>query len=304
VRVPIAGNVFYGIGRLELLEIMRGAAAEAGVQFVDDRRIESLADFADCDLIVGADGVNSAVRNLLQDHFQAEKESLRNMWVWYGTPRTSPEVNLIFAETADGLFIGHTYRYSTDRNTFVVECPPAVWRRAGLDTMPEAESRAFCARIFADFLDGASFLSNRSLWFNPVFVRTRNWTCGNVVLLGDALKTMHPTIGSGTRAAMQDAIALAEAFSEAPADVDKALALFVERRRPKADGFQEAARRSIDWYETVEERLHLSPLDFAYDFMTRTGKVDHARLTRMAPDFVRAYERARLQAAGGEVMTG
>jgi anthraniloyl-CoA monooxygenase len=299
VRVPVGGNVFYGIGRLELLEIMRGAAAEAGVQFLDGRRIESLADFADCDLIVGADGVNSAVRNLLQDHFQAETEFLRNMWVWYGTPRTSPGVNLIFAETADGLFIGHTYRYRDDRNTFVVECPPAVWKRAGLDTMPEAESHAYCGGIFADFLDGAPFLSNRSLWFKPAFVRTRNWTCGNVVLLGDALKTMHPTIGSGTRVAMQDAIALAQAFSDARTDVEKALALFVERRRPNADGFQKAARRSIDWYETVEERLHLSPLDFTYDYMTRTGKVDHARLTRMAPDFVRAYEQARPQVASG-----
>jgi 2-polyprenyl-6-methoxyphenol hydroxylase-like FAD-dependent oxidoreductase len=119
------------------------------------------------------------------------------------------------------------------------------------------------------------------------------------VLLGDALKTMHPTIGSGTRAALQDAIALAQAFAEVPDNVEGALALFVERRRPNADGFQEAARRSIDWYETVEERLHLSPLDFAYDYMTRTGKVDHARLTRMAPDFVRAYEQARPQAANG-----
>jgi anthraniloyl-CoA monooxygenase len=297
VRVPIAGNVFYGVGRLELLALLRQDALAAGVRLVDETRIESLDQFGDCDLVVGADGVNSAVRALLNDRFGASKEFRRNMWVWYGTPRTSPDINLLFTQTEAGLFIGHTYRYGADRNTFVVECSPQTWRRAGLDRMSDEQSCIYCAQVFADFLQGAPLLSNRSQWFNPAFVKTRHWSCGNVVLIGDALKTVHPTIGSGTRVGMQDAIALAQALADSGDDVAAALALFEERRRPDAESFQDAALRSIEWYENVETRLELSPLDFAYDYMLRTGKVDHERMRRMDPDFIRAYEAAHGVAA-------
>lgn len=291
VAVPVGGNTFHGISRLDLLELLRRGAREAGVDLVDGARIESLGAFGDCDLIVGADGVNSAVRGLLDAHLGSTKEFRRNMWAWYGTPRRSHGVHLLFQDTPHGLFIGHTYPYGREGgNTFVVECAPEVWRRAGLDRMTDEESREACAAVFAEFLSGAPFVSNRSTWFNPAFVRTQAWSWRNVVLIGDALKTVHPTIGSGTRVGMQDAIALARACAEAGGDVPEALRRFEAERRPDAEGFQDAAMRSIEWYEAVDERLHLSPLDFAYDFMMRTGKVSHERLRRMDPAFVAAYE--------------
>lgn len=289
VRVP--GNMFHGIARLDLLDLLRRGAVEAGVALVDGVRVTSLSDFADHDLIVGADGINSAVRGLLEDRLGTTREVQRNVWAWYGTPRRSSGVHLIFQQTEHGLFVGHTYPYGREGgNTFVVECSPAAWRKAGLDRMTDQESRRTCEAIFADFLQGEPFLSNRSTWFNPALVRAQAWSWRNVVLIGDALKTVHPTIGSGTRVAMQDAIALAGACRDAGDDITAALRLFEERRRPDVEGFQDAARRSIDWYDTVEERLDLTPLDFTYDFMMRTGKVDHERLRRMAPDFVAAYE--------------
>lgn len=286
VPVPIAGNAFHGISRLDLLQLLRADAQAAGVALVDGHRIDDLGQLDGYDLIVGADGINSVVRNRLQNGFQSVTEHRRNMWAWYGTPRKSDDVHLLFQQTDVGLFIGHTYRYGDYGNTFVVECSPEAWKRAGLDAMSEAESLRHCGHVFRDFLDGAPFVSNRSLWFNPAFLRTPNWFVGNVVLIGDALKTVHPTIGSGTRVAMQDAIALAGACLDGGGDVGKSLRLFVERRRPDADGFQDAALRSIEWYETVDQRLDLTPLEFAYSFMTRTGKVDEARIEKMDPSFL------------------
>ena len=294
VSVPVAGNVFHGIARLDLLDLLREGARAAGVDLVDGTRVESLDGFGDCDLIVGADGINSMVRARLEGQLGTTREVQNNMWAWYGTPRRSAGVHLIFQETPHGLFIGHTYPYGREGgNTFVVECGPETWRRAGFDRMSEEESRRACEGIFSDFLQGEPFLSNRSAWFNPALIRTRNWSSGTIVLIGDALKTVHPTIGSGTRVAMQDAIALAGACRDAGDDVPEALRLFEARRRPDSEGFQDAASRSIAWYDTIETRLHLAPLDFTYDFMMRTGKVDHERLRRMAPDFVAAYEAAR-----------
>lgn len=289
VRVP--GNTFHGIARLDLLDLLRRGALAAGVQLADGVRVTALDDFTDHDLIVGADGLNSAVRALLEDRLGTTRELQRNVWAWYGTPRRSTGVHLIFQQTEHGLFIGHTYPYGRDGgNTFVVECAPAAWRNAGLDRATDEESRQICESIFSDFLEGEPFLSNRSTWFNPALLRTKEWSWRNVVLIGDALKTVHPTIGSGTRVAMQDAIALAAACREAGDDVPDALRRFETSRRPDSEGFQDAAWRSIEWYDTVEGRLDLSPLDFTYDFMTRTGKVDHERLRRMAPDFVAVYE--------------
>jgi anthraniloyl-CoA monooxygenase len=296
--VRVTGNTYHGIARLDLLRLLREKAKAAGVRLVDDVRVTSLDEVAGHDLVVGADGLNSAVRALLQERLGATRETQRNVWAWYGTPRRSAGVHLLFQQTEHGLFIGHTYPYGREGgNTFVVECSPAAWRAAGLDRASDAESRSICEAIFSDFLEGKSLLSNRSTWFNPTLVRAHEWSWRNVVLIGDALKTVHPTIGSGTRVAMQDAIALAGAFREAGEDVAAALRLFEERRRPDVEGFQDAARRSIAWYDSVEERLDLTPLDFTYDFMTRTGKVDHERLRRMAPEFIRAYEAAHADPA-------
>lgn len=291
--IRIGGNVFYGIGRARLLEVMQKHSERAGVRLVFDSRITRVEDLGDCDLVVGADGINSTVRSNLQHHFEAVQEPRQNKWAWYAASKGFDGVHLMFKETSAGLFIGHSYRYAPDRSGFVVECDPDTWQRAGLDRLSDEESRIFCSEVFRQALGGAELLSNRSLWFTPSFVTSRRWYHENIVLIGDALKTVHPSIGSGTRVGMQDAVALSEALKSQAWQVNKALPAYVEARRPGSDAFQDAALRSIVWYETIAENLHLSPLDFAFMYMTRTGRVDYERLKIMDPQFVRAVESAR-----------
>ena len=163
--------------------------------------------------------------------------------------------------------------------------------------MSDEDSRAFCAEVFRDYLDGHPLVSNRSSWFNPEFVTSRNWHYGNVVLIGDALKTVHPSIGSGTRVGMQDAIALAGALQAYGGDVPLTFEAFERNRRGGAGEFQDAAMKSIIWYETVDERMHLKPVPFAYDYMMRTGRVSHERLRRIDPAFASLAESHRLVGA-------
>ncbi len=296
--VPIRGNVFLGIPRVRLLNIMQKHAADQGVNIVYEKRVTDPAALADYDLIVGADGVNSAIRQSLKDEFDALVEPRVNKWAWYGTRHRFDSVNLIFEQTPHGIFIAHSYRYAPDHGTFIIECHPDTWQRAGLDRMGDEESRIFCGEIFKDYLGGEGLISNRSLWFNPSFVTPSRWHVGNVVLIGDALKTVHPSIGSGTRMAYEDAVALARAVNGGNGDVAASLAEFVRARRPAADGFQDAAMRSILWYETADTRQHLTPLEFAFSYMMRTGKVNIERLRRIDPEFLAAYEAEAASRSG------
>ena len=285
--VPIAlkGNRFMGISRVKLLQLMQDNALEQGVEIHFQRRIEAPSVLRHYDLVVGADGVNSAVRSSLNEHFQATKEPRLNKWVWYATPKRLDSVGLIFQPSEFGTFIAHSYRFAPDLGTFVIECNEDSWRRAGLDRASDEESRAICGAIFKDFLGDAPLVSNRSAWFNPEFVTCPVWHHDNVVLIGDALKTVHPSIGSGTRVALQDAIALAKALDDRAGDVPSTLTTFEQERRSDAGSFQDAAMKSILWYETVDQRMHLDPVAFAYDFMMRTGRVSDERLRRLDPDF-------------------
>ncbi len=297
--VPIAlkGNGFMGISRVRLLQAMQKNALDAGVSIHFERRVSNVNALTAYDLIVGADGVNSAIRETLNEHFQAVKEPRRNKWVWYATAKRLDSVGLIFQSTPQGTFIAHSYRFSKELGTFVIECSPETWRSAGLDEASEAESQAFCARVFEPFLGGAPLIGNRSNWFNPEFVTSRHWHHKNVVLIGDALKTVHPSIGSGTRVGMQDAIALADALSTCGGDIPLTLATFEANRRGGADEFQDAAMKSILWYETVDERMDLDPPAFAYNYMKRTGRVSDERLRRIDPEFAALAERHELLAA-------
>lgn len=291
--IPIFGTDFYGIERIHLLNLLRQQALENDVQILNNYHIENLNDLEDSDLIIGADGVNSVVRDFYKNYFNPHIIQCKNRLIWYATSKVTNGIELIFKETEVGLLIGHTYRYTPNKNTFVVECTPNAWHHAGFNTMSEKESQHYCENVFSEFLDGHPLISNHSFWFNPKIIKISNWVNGHVTLLGDALKTMHPSIGSGTRAAMQDAISLADACSENPTDIKAALKQFEQRHKPKANKIQQAALQSIHWYENVHERLHLSPYEFAYDYMMRTGKIDHNQMCKMDPDFVRAYESIR-----------
>ena len=294
VEVPLKGNGFMGIARVKLLQLMQGNAAHEGVQINFGTRIANPVLLQGYDLIVGADGVNSAVRTALNDHFRAAKEPRLNKWVWYATPKRLSSVGLIFQDTKFGTFVAHSYRFSPELGTFVIECSPETWRKAGLDSASDEQSRSLCADIFRDFLEGAPLISNRSLWFNPEFITSRNWHYKNVVLIGDALKTVHPSIGSGTRVALQDAIALAKALQDCKGDVTSTFETFRRERKGGADTFQSAAMKSILWFETVDERMHLDPVPFAYDYMMRTGRVNDERLRRMDPEFAELMDQHNL----------
>jgi anthraniloyl-CoA monooxygenase len=297
VQIPLKGNGFMGVSRVKLLQLMQDNAAREGVQLKFGVRIASPVLFKGYDLIVGADGVNSAVRTTFNDHFRATKEPRINKWVWYATPKHLNSVGLIFKTTEYGTFIAHSYRFSRELGTFVIECSPETWQKAGLDRASDEESKSLCAEIFRDYLEGAPLVSNRSPWFNPEFVTSQNWHYKNVVLIGDALKTVHPSIGSGTRVALQDAIALAQALDECEGDIPSTFEAFQRERKGGADAFQSAAMKSILWYESVDEKMHLDPVPFAYDYMMRTGRVNDERLRLMDPEFADLVARHNLAPA-------
>lgn len=188
------------------------------------------------------------------------------------------------------MFIAHAYQYSKDHSTFLVEVDPETWQRCGLGTATEDESRAYCERVFAEDLQGEPLLTNRSHWFQAKVASNARWWHGNVVLLGDALRSVHFSLGSVTRMVMQDAIALFEALCAHRDDVPAAFAAFEASRRGASDRFQDAARRSLDWYESVGSRMNLDPVGFAYDYMRRTGRVSHEDLRERDPEFIKQVE--------------
>ena len=295
VAVTLANNTFYRMPRIALLRVLHRFCREAGVRLEFGRNVTDIGAFAGCDLIVAADGANSSTRAAHRDRFEPEIDVRPNKLAWYATAQPIDPLSLIFRETPHGLMIAHAYRYSGDRTTFLVECDPSTWRAAGLDSMTVQQSLACCERAFAADLGGQRLLSNRSEWFNYPIVKNRRWHFDNVVMLGDALRTGHPSVGSGTRLAMQDAIALCEACSRHPDDVAASLREFEAVRRPGSDALQEAAIRSAQWYETVRARLDLDPVSFAYDYLRRTGRVSHADVARRDPELAAAYARLHPQ---------
>ena len=289
-RVRIDGIGFSGIARLELLQVLQDHCRRRGVGLEFERRLPDLAAFADCDLIVGADGVNSVVREAYREPLDPSIGSLSNRYVWYGTTQLFDTLTLTFRENADGVFVAHHYRYAPHCSTFVVECDAATWDRTGLASLSEDESRRYCEAVFAADLRGHPLLTNRSLWITFKVVTNRRWSHDNVVLIGDALRTVHFSIGSGTRNALEDAIALFRAFETHGADVPAALQAFEEARRPGVDKFLNVAERSYAWYERFREKMQLDPLPFAYDYVMRGGRISHERLKKRSPGFVAAYE--------------
>lgn len=289
-HVALANNTFHRMARIDLLRALQRHCRDVGVRLEFGRRCDDVNEFPHCDLVVAADGANSAIRTRHRDAFQPTLDVRPNLLAWYGTTRLFDPLSLIFRTNNDGLVISHTYRYSRTHSTFLVECDPATFQRAGLDRMTEAESLAYCERVFADDLQGERLLSNRSSWFNYTIVSNARWYHGNLVLLGDALRTGHPSVGSGTRLAMQDSIALFDAYRECGPDVPRMLERFVTLRRPGSDALQQAAMRSTEWYESLGPKLALDPISFAYDYLTRSGRVTHADVRKRDPALATAFE--------------
>ena len=290
-RVQIQGNHFSRTARVDMLATLERACERAGVRLHHGREVTSVEALAqDVDLLVAADGGNSGVRGRFADQFRPSVERRRNKFAWYGTRQRFHPVSLIFRETEHGVFIAHAYQYSPELSTFLVELDPKTWQRAGLDHMSDEQSRRLCAEVFREELGSNELLGNRSLWFEANIVKNERWFHRNIVLLGDALRTVHFSLGSGTRMAMQDAIALQRALADHPADLPAALEAFESARRLPSSTFQLSASNSLEWYEKVAGKLHLDPVDFAYDYMRRTGQVSHDDLKQRDPAFAAAYE--------------
>ena len=290
VRIPIGGNGFASIGRLQLLNLLQGQAQRAGVELEFDRPLADVNELGEADLRVAADGAFSTSRDARAQAFGTQVDWRQNRFVWYGSPMPFDTLTLTFRRHALGTFCAHHYRYAPDRSTFLVEVDEATYQRAGFETMPEADSLRLCEQVFAPDLRGHPLLSNRSTWRRFPVIRNTRFFSGRTVLIGDALRTVHFSIGSGTRLAMEDAIALAKAL-RAEADVERALERFQAEREPPMKKIWDAANVSLRWYERMGDMMDLDPREFAYGYMTRSGRVDHAEMRRRDPTLAAAYER-------------
>jgi 2-polyprenyl-6-methoxyphenol hydroxylase-like FAD-dependent oxidoreductase len=271
------------------LEVLQAAALKVGVDVRSDVRLETVAQLAehgldDADLVVGADGVNSVVRNGNEAAFHTRRSYLTNRFAWFGVGKAFPTPALVFRQFDGGAFVAHYYPYTSESSTFVAECDQATWEKFDLESKSLDERKALYEMVFASELGGFPLLSNNSLWRQFPVIRNDNWVVGNTVLIGDAQTSAHFSIGSGTRIAIEDSIALAEAVCGICGTVAEKLAGFVAKRRPEKDKLISASERSYDWYENVAQWMaQYTPEEFVYRFMTRTGRVSDERLASAFP---------------------
>ncbi len=248
------------------------------------------------DLLVAADGLNSVARKSLAGYFKPVIDYGKARYIWLGVNKVLDAFTFIFCENEHGLFQVHAYPYSGTSSTFLVECDEATWLNAGLDSAGEADSLAYCQRLLAKHLDGAKLLSNNSKWISFPTLKTKNWHYGNIVLLGDAAHTAHFSIGSGTKLAMEDAIALAGAL-EQHSDLESALNAYELERKPVVEVFQRAAAESQTYFETIKRYLGLEPMQFAFQLLTRSGRITYDDLRFRDVRFGEAVDRWHAQQA-------
>ena len=289
----IGGNGFCGTSRAMLLKILGRRAHSLGISI----KYGSEADpdkttIRGADLVVAADGINSRTRELFKDRFKPSIELRPNHFAWMGSDRPMDAFNFFFRETQHGIFIAHCYQYQPGRSTWVMETDPKTFKRAGLDKLDEQASARFLEGVFAEELDGHKLITNRSLWRNFPTIRCENWTADNIVLIGDAKATAHFSIGSGTKLAMEDAIALYEAFrATGGREVKTALAHFESARRDEVEKTQHSADVSLVWFEHVRRFWDMDPTRFAFGLMTRSKAITYDNLALRAPDFVKMTDK-------------
>jgi 2-polyprenyl-6-methoxyphenol hydroxylase-like FAD-dependent oxidoreductase len=291
-EIVIDGIGFSAIGRLEFLKLLQGRVRAAGIVPRYCRTVASLDELSGFDLTIGADGVNSLVRRSFEGDFKTSLSYLDNKFIWFGTPQPFDALTQTFVETELGTFTAHHYRYAPDKSTFIIECDRTTWQRAGFDQLSPQETRAALERVFASSLRGHALISNKSTWRNFPWIWNQRWSFRNMALLGDALHTAHFSIGSGTRLALEDAIALVKALEAAPGDVAAGLASYEANRRPIVEKLVHASKASAEWYENFAEHMRLAPLDFAMSYIGRSGRIDRDRLRATSPIFMARYDAA------------
>jgi anthraniloyl-CoA monooxygenase len=302
----VGGNGFCGCSRRKLLLILQERAGALGVNLQFEVDIDDESRFADADLILIADGINSRFREKYVEHFQPEVDLRSNKFAWMGSTRPLDAFTFIFQETEWGPFIAHAYQYEAGHSTWIFETDPETFERAGLTGLNETQSAARMADIFGWFLDGHKLLTNRSMWRNFPMIRSKRWVKDNMALLGDAKASAHFSIGSGTKLAMEDAIALADAMEKAP-NIKAALDVYEHGRREEVEKTQHAADVSLVWFEHVDRFWDFDPVQFAFGVMTRSKAITYDNLKLRAPDFVAEVEKSfaeQVRNSGFEVDTG
>ena len=302
--VRSTGHGFCGMSRRRLLQVFHARCRELGVELrfesdvVDDSTVQA-------DLVVACDGINSAVRARHADHFQPSLDWRKCKFTWLGTTLPMDAFTFWFERTEFGVFQVHAYPFEEGLGTFIVECTEEAWRAAGLDKADEAATIAFCERVFARKLGGHKLVANRSIWRTFPTVRCGAWTKGNLVLIGDAAHTAHFSIGSGTKLAMEDAIALRDAFvRHGVQDVPATLAKYEEERKTEVLKLQKAAQTSLEWFENSARYMDQDPVEFTFNLMTRSKRITYENLRKRDPELVRrateryARARGRATAAG------
>ncbi|GMV05666.1 MAG: salicylyl-CoA 5-hydroxylase [Gemmatimonadota bacterium] len=324
------GHGFAGMSRHTLLQVLQEQAEALGVVVRYETEVAGAEDFArltaGADLVVGADGVNSTVRTLFEEEFRPSFDWRPNRFVWLGTSRPFPAFTFFFRADEHGLWRVHAYQFEPGRSTFIVECTDGTWQASGMATATEEETVAYCEALFAEELEGHRLEANRSVWRSFPTIRCQRWAAGNVVLLGDAVHTAHFSVGSGTRMAMLDAIALRDALMAEWARTDprvgmtggggpsmaqsvsRALAAYQAARRLQVESLQRAAQASLEWFEATERYMDMDPVQFAFTLLTRSLRITHADLKLRDPAFTaevdawvaaRAEEQSGVPAPGG-----
>ena len=293
--VAIDGVGFSSIGRLELLTLLQQRVRAVGVAPQYGTIIATVDQLTGYDLVVAADGLNSLVRRSFEQEFGASVSHSTNKFAWYGTAKRFETLSQTFVKTEIGAFNAHHYRYSPGMSTFLIECDAPTWQAYGFEQKTIQASQAICEQVFAASLEGHPLVSNKSVWRNFPWIWNETWWHGNMVLIGDALHSAHFSIGSGTRLAIEDAIALTKAL-EAEADIASGLARYQAERKPIVKKLVTAARTSAAWYEHFAEHMKLDLMDFAHGYIARSGRIDDARLRAMSPLFMARYEAARSKA--------
>jgi len=283
-RVVSGGHGFSGIARKKLLMLLQDRARQLGVNLRFQTEIASTGELArSYDLVVAADGLNSKTRNEFAAHFKPAIDVRKNKFVWLGTrQKFNDAFTFIFEETEHGWIWAHAYQFDADTATFIVECTPATFEKFGFGPMSQDESCRACERIFAAHLGGHSLMSNAlhirgSAWLNFPRVLCEKWSHENIVLMGDAAATAHFSIGSGTKLAMESAVALTNYLHSEPG-MRAAFAKYEDARRSEVLRLQSAARNSMEWFEDVERYLHLDPVQFNYSLLTRSQRISHENL--------------------------
>ncbi|HUG32754.1 MAG TPA: bifunctional salicylyl-CoA 5-hydroxylase/oxidoreductase [Acidimicrobiia bacterium] len=298
-RFVSGGHGFAAVSRKELLGLLSRRADELGADLQFSSDILDLGKLGEADLIVGADGANSTIRTALADRLRPSVDWRVNKYIWFGTEKVFDRFHFIFVDTPAGLVWAHIYPYSNEGSTFIVEMAPSTWRSLGFDrTEGEAfapgtsdePARTGCEMLFADHLDGYGLIGNNSKWLQFPTITCEQWHAGNVVLMGDAIHTAHFSVGSGTKLAMEDAIALSGLLTEA-GDIEDALESYETVRRPEVESLQRAAKASLEWFEGADRYRHMEPEQFVFSMLTRSQRVTYDNLRLRDPDYMTSVDR-------------